>query len=661
MIQLKKTLLTLVALFAMTTGAWADEGTLLVTINSSENTDFKSGSKTFDNIVTVTFSGTVNNGGDDDGWEIHNVEATPVTLTVTAAEGSGYTITSVKFTTYDDHSPLTDTEFPFVATLYGESYYPKTTISDQANGIWGGVNKIEVYGTPAPAGTALTPDATRKVWTLDAMPAGNVELQVAYFPGMLTLPAKTAQGSIEVVADPFTQLVPPAAWATDYSGILPTDVPGIVNITLDEAKAWAGLPKTGAVTLLYGYEDKGAYVDFYWASFTDGEFVISGSSSYGRNNIYYDINHGTQYFYAIAALPDGFEQDEQGNIYVEPKTQFQVKAVPAEGYHLVSLSDGTNTYDVDADGIATVTMPEGDADLTLTATFSDEFELTFDDVNFKTNQNITVKVGDADKTLDQDGKLSVKAGQTVTLTAKQGYKFRSVEAKKAAKPAAKTTDLSTLTADYEAQDGETLKGTLGGNYKITIADKATVTLDGVTINSTNSAGITCEGGATIILSGTNAVTGAQNYPGIQAGSTGTTLTIQGDGSLTATGGSSGAGIGGGYQIACGNITISGGTVTATGKANGAGIGSGQNASCGNIIISGGTVTATGGFAGAGIGSGYGSGAMCGDITITSGVTSVTATKGSGSGGNAANSIGKGGGTSSCGTVTIEDGANVTQN
>ena len=33
----------------------------------------------------------------------------------------------------------------------------------------------------APAGTALTPDATRKVWTLDAMPAGNVELQVEYY------------------------------------------------------------------------------------------------------------------------------------------------------------------------------------------------------------------------------------------------------------------------------------------------------------------------------------------------------------------------------------------------------------------------------------------------------------------------------------------------
>ena len=57
---------------------------------------------------------------------------------------------------------------------------------------------------------------------------------------------------------------------------------------------------------------------------------------------------------------------------------------------------------------------------------------------------------------------------------------------------------------------------------------------------------------------------------------------------------------------------------------------------------------------AGIGSGF-YGASCGDITITSGVTSVTATKGM----DAPNSIGAGA-SSSCGTVTIEDGANVTQ-
>ena len=84
--------------------------------------------------------------------------------------------------------------------------------------------------------------------------------------------------------------------------------------------------------------------------------------------------------------------------------------------------------------------------------------------------------------------------------------------------------------------------------------------------------------------------------------------------------------------------------------------------CGDITINGGTVTATGGDYGPGIGTGvflkYGSESAsnrCGNITIGAGVISVTATKGSGS----PNSIGKGyayGGTQNYGTITI--GGNV---
>ena len=111
-----------------------------------------------------------------------------------------------------------------------------------------------------------------------------------------------------------------------------------------------------------------------------------------------------------------------------------------------------------------------------------------------------------------------------------------------------------------------------------------------------------------------------------------------------------AGIGGGYKISCGNIVIEGGTITASGYTGGAAIGSGNKGSrCGNITIKGGTITANAGTFAAGIGSGWGS--SCGDITITNGVTSVTATKGY----NSPNSIGAGY-QGSCGTVTI--GGNV---
>jgi len=108
-----------------------------------------------------------------------------------------------------------------------------------------------------------------------------------------------------------------------------------------------------------------------------------------------------------------------------------------------------------------------------------------------------------------------------------------------------------------------------------------------------------------------------------------TLTIRGTGSLTVTGGSRGAGIGGNIEGNCGSIVISGGTVEATGGQYGAGIGLGYSYECGlgDITISGGTVTATGCDGAPGIG---GPNAFFKNITITDGVTKVTVNKGSGS-------------------------------
>ena len=349
----------------------------------------------------------------------------------------------------------------------------------------------------------------------------------------------------------------------------------------------------------------------------------------------------------------------------------------------------------------------------------------------------------------------------------------------------KTLDLSKVSKNETVADGWTIINTLSGKYKISIADGATVMLDGATINSGNGAdyaGLTCVGDATIMLADgtTNTIVGGldgdgySNWPGIFIPA-GSTLTINGNtgvlnarrggddvedgspagigaswknpcgnivinggvinaeggaqaagiggccwrgcgditinggtvtatghiygtgiglggthnansitslsggnititgGTVIATGGEGGAGIGTGFSdhksgntmtITLGNILISGGTVTATGGFEGAGIGTGlsydvNSNSCGDITITGGTVTATGGYRAAGIGAGYQNGSavnQCGDITITSGVTRVTATKGD----VADNSIGHGR-NSTCGTVTIEDGANVTQN
>ena len=272
----------------------------------------------------------------------------------------------------------------------------------------------------------------------------------------------------------------------------------------------------------------------------------------------------------------------------------------------------------------------------------------------------TVKVGDGQAQALPIGGLKGDGSETVTLQYTGRLKVKSVKATSdAGAPATGNSfDLSTLTADYEAQNGDVLTGETS-SYKVTIAAGATVTLDGATISG-GSYCIKCAGDATIILKdgSTNTLTGTgQDYPALWIGDANTTLTIQGStGVLNVTSGNLCAGIGGGYNNAnktCGNIRIEGGVITAQGGYNGAGIGSDcYEANCGDIIITGGTITAKGGTNAAGIGTGYGSGnpAVCGAITIANTVTKVTATKGDE---YAPHSIGKGNGDkASCGTVTI---------
>ena len=165
---------------------------------------------------------------------------------------------------------------------------------------------------------------------------------------------------------------------------------------------------------------------------------------------------------------------------------------------------------------------------------------------------------------------------------------------------------------------------------------------------------TLSGGNITITGGTVIATGGEKGAGIGTGTaehkSGATMTITlgniliSGGNVTANGGQYGAGIGTGHSEGdnrnnCGTITITGGIVTATGGEKAPGIGCGHknqgnsNSECGAIRIEGGTVDATGGAQAAGIGCGYHDVSnntgylICGDITITSGVTSVTATKG----------------------------------
>ena len=176
---------------------------------------------------------------------------------------------------------------------------------------------------------------------------------------------------------------------------------------------------------------------------------------------------------------------------------------------------------------------------------------------------------------------------------------------------------------------------------------------------------------TLTLEGTNFLRGGEECGGIEVG-TGHTLTIQGNGTLTAQGyqspegfnGSSGAGIGGHVANNCGTVIITGSTVTAIGGYGAAGIGGGFGEGSiggngGNIYISGGTVTATGGKGAAGIGGGsnqlgYTGAGLGGNVTITGGTVIATA------GSDEADAIGGGrdlsGTPPQTGTLTVDGNA-----
>lgn len=243
----------------------------------------------------------------------------------------------------------------------------------------------------------------------------------------------------------------------------------------------------------------------------------------------------------------------------------------------------------------------------------------------------------------------------------------------------------------DREDNEiTITGTSTGNTVTIDADKdqtANVTLKDVNINVDEkyehgydpdqyktAVEVTGSGNTNIELNGNNTLTSGYGHAGLEHNKTDDsgTLTIQDEknddgsakgsasdttGSLTATGGYHGAGIGGSDKQD-GQVTITGGEITANGGSQGAGIGGGAGdtdavGGDGDVTISGGTITATGGSLGAGIGGGaYGNGT----VTVTDGDITAKATGNYGAGiGGGLGAIPKDTLIGGNGTVTISGG------
>lgn len=184
--------------------------------------------------------------------------------------------------------------------------------------------------------------------------------------------------------------------------------------------------------------------------------------------------------------------------------------------------------------------------------------------------------------------------------------------------AGRVIDLSLLSGDFIARDGDIITGTLKGQYRITVnTPNAVVTLRDVNITNLTEGsdwpGISCLNHTTLVIEGTSSVMsgldngddwqhpGACNNPGIWIAPD-KTLTIRGTGTLYASPKVNGAitttgsGIGGGYELPCGNIRIESGHIHATGMGGCSAIGGGlsgynREATCGTITVNTPYVTA----------------------------------------------------------------------
>lgn len=243
--------------------------------------------------------------------------------------------------------------------------------------------------------------------------------------------------------------------------------------------------------------------------------------------------------------------------------------------------------------------------------FADVYDLTKGDISvgFKNNQQtVTQTDGDGRYVSDDKGEIKDRLDNDVVITTKD-----------AETDEVKTTD---NTVTVKSDKGQTAK----------------VTLEDVNIKSSEKAAMTVTGNGSVQLelNGKNTLdsSDADGHAGLEKNAVEGkgSLYIKDDdkdgGSLTATGGEGGAGIGGSAKTSDGkenngvttssdwgnNIVINGGTIDATGGKGAAGIGSGVNASGEQynfwtseefVTITGGNVTATGGEGGAGIGGAEG--------------------------------------------------------
>ena len=351
-----KILMTLVALLAMTTGAWAQE--------EYESFDLSS-ANTNVNGTHFTITGT-------SGMNNYGLFLSGESVTVTSLNGEN--ITRVEFiiglgkskaenitgtpgtnscTNGNENGSITDINATSV-TLSTENT-GNTSVS---------IKQITVYyGNSEPAGPEVTWDAATKTGTFE-MPAFDVEIAPIY--------------------------APKAVFATDGNLVLtPTAIEGVYAESTD------AIVKAGTVAKIGETEDPQGIV-MYAVTSTNQATAPALTAFSADVPTAKDITIGSEvlvwYYIKGADTPQGQDPSAENTF-----NDSEICTTP------ITVNVLSNKFDIQFNAANANTIEAGKA---------------------------TVKVGDAAATVT-DGKIEkVKMGSKVTITAKDGYKFRKAEGKK---------------------------------------------------------------------------------------------------------------------------------------------------------------------------------------------------------------------------------------
>jgi len=502
MTNIKQLILTLVALFAMTTGAWAQTIAIIGTMCPPDESTTTYNESTW---KWVQCNPTVTGNYIDVKVVAGALTAEGITPTATQLVNAFKACNLIIFGEQGKVSTVqllnaSDEIVNELTVNKALDWSNRITIEPTQGLITGLATDYTIRINLSEHSLPLTPDATRKIWTLAEMPGGNVELIPEYYPGMLTFGNAIEGGKLEVVGIDLvtTSFTPPSGWHQNSTQLASSHFEGFKGVTEEEAKAWSGVPATGKVALYYNYDETEQKWDMIY--FEDGAISQNHKEQSQQLATIYNLpTFNFSVFYTTGMqMPAGFERDEEGNYYVEAGTEFQVKGVPAEGFHLVSVTDGTNDIEVDADGIATITMPDEYADLTLTATFSDKYTVTLNAEGLSDEEAANWKAATGDNEPAAFPLENVSAGTEVKVTYTGTKKVLGVKAEKkaAGKPVATLIAAPTPYGYICVYDDifETLGTAEGGTlmYKVTTTNVKPTSTEG--FSTSNPKGVENSGG-----------------------------------------------------------------------------------------------------------------------------------------------------------------------